>query len=152
EPINDNEQEYLNEMQLANDRAEDAAIIDIIAQALSAIPTFSFKLPVPKPESFSVGAANLAAIAHAIGRSYSYLITSHTHSAARASTLGAHKRREEEWALQAELARRELIQLDRQIAAAELRVAIVEKDLAAHDLQIENARSVDELLRNKFAN
>ena len=54
--------------------------------------------------------------------------------------------------LQEELAAKELDQIDKQIAAAEIRRAIAEQELENHELQIENAKAVDEFLRDKYTN
>jgi hypothetical protein len=69
---------------------------------------------------------------------------------AMAVTMGSYTRRWDDWKLQENLAAKELEQIDAQIAAAKLRLAIAEKELANQDLQIDNARSVDDYLRSKF--
>lgn len=61
-------------------------------------------------------------------------------------------RRQEEWDHQANLATIEVKQIDQQLAAAEIRLAIAEQELKNHDQQIENARDVDRFLRDKFTN
>jgi hypothetical protein len=66
--------------------------------------------------------------------------------------LGEFNRRRDDWALQARLATIELKQIDRQLAAAQIRLAISEEELRNHDQQIENARDVDQFLRDKFTN
>jgi hypothetical protein len=66
------------------------------------------------------------------------------------ATMGGHERRAEEWSLQENLASRELAQIDQQIAAAELRVQIAERELANHDRQTENAQAVERFLTSKF--
>jgi peptidoglycan hydrolase-like protein with peptidoglycan-binding domain len=65
---------------------------------------------------------------------------------------GSYKRRQEEWDLQAELATKEIEQIDKQIAAAQIRLAITEKDLENHKLQIENSKSEEEYLKTKYTN
>jgi hypothetical protein len=45
-----------------------------------------------------------------------------------------------------------LQQLDKQIAAAEIRLAITERDLENHDLQIEQSHEVDDFLNSKYTN
>jgi hypothetical protein len=72
--------------------------------------------------------------------------------AALASTQGSYVRRQEEWYYQVRLADRELEQIEKQIAAAEIRKAITERDLENHELQIENAQKTDAFLREKFTN
>jgi hypothetical protein len=61
-------------------------------------------------------------------------------------------RRQDEWIHQANLATIELKQIDQQIAAAEIRLAIAEQELRNHDQQIDNAREVDQSLHSKFTN
>lgn len=62
------------------------------------------------------------------------------------------QRRKDEWDHQANLATIELKQLEQQMAAAGIRLAIAERELRNHDLQTDNAREVDEFLRTKFTN
>jgi hypothetical protein len=69
-----------------------------------------------------------------------------------ASTKATFERRSDEWAFQKRLAERELEQLDRQIASAELRIAIAEKDFDNHLLQIENSKAIDEFMHSKYTN
>jgi hypothetical protein len=72
--------------------------------------------------------------------------------AAKDAILGSYERRRDEWAFQSNLAARELEQIDQQIAAAALRVAVARQDLATHERQTEQAEAVDELLRDKYSN
>ncbi len=67
-------------------------------------------------------------------------------------TLGGFHRRWDDWKLQERLTSKELEHIDKQIAAAEIRVAITEKELANHDKQIDNAAGVEDFLRNKYTN
>jgi hypothetical protein len=69
-----------------------------------------------------------------------------------ASQKGGYKRRQEEWDLQIELATKESEQIDKQLAAAKIRLAIAEKDLDNHKLQIKNAKSEEEYLKRKYTN
>jgi hypothetical protein len=68
------------------------------------------------------------------------------------ATIAGYKRRQDDWDHQAELATKELEQVKQQILAAEARVAIAEKDLENHDLQIEHTEEVDDFMRDKFTN
>ena len=69
-----------------------------------------------------------------------------------AATQGGYRRRMDDWSFQAQQARQELQAVDRQIAAAEIRVAIAERELANLDLQIEQASMEHEYLRTKYTN
>jgi hypothetical protein len=61
-------------------------------------------------------------------------------------------RREQEWTNQVALADLEIDQVGRQIDAARIRVDLAQRDLAAHDLQTGNARSVQDFMRQRFTN
>jgi hypothetical protein len=69
-----------------------------------------------------------------------------------ATQLGSFERRQDEWTFQAGLADKELIQLGRQLAAAQLRQGIATKDLAAHQQSIDNANETLGFLQTKFTN
>ncbi|WP_437665418.1 neuraminidase-like domain-containing protein [Sorangium sp. So ce1182] len=92
----------------------------------------------------------LGASAEAGAKAASVAISLLREAAAVSATVGGYQRRWDEWKLQEDLAARELAQVDRQIAAAELRVTITEKELEAHDLQAEQAREAQAYLRDKF--
>jgi hypothetical protein len=62
------------------------------------------------------------------------------------------KRRWEEWQDQIKRAQAELKQIDKQIVAAEIRVAIAEQEQANLDLQIEHAKETLEFMKSKFSN
>jgi hypothetical protein len=69
------------------------------------------------------------------------------------STIGGYNRRAEEWNFQTRLAKAELPQVDKQIAAADLRRQIAEQELKNHDTQRENSDIEDEYMRTtKFTN
>ncbi|MCL2799555.1 MAG: neuraminidase-like domain-containing protein [Endomicrobia bacterium] len=75
-----------------------------------------------------------------------------SYEANKASILGGYERRWDDWKLQERLATKELDSIDKQIKAAEFRKEIAEKDLANHELQIENAKKTDEAMRSKYTN
>lgn len=72
--------------------------------------------------------------------------------ASLSSTLASYARRQEEWDFQKDLAAKEIEQIDKSIAAAELRIAIAEKELENHVLQIEHAKATDAFMRSKYTN
>src|SRR5262249_59715649 len=69
-----------------------------------------------------------------------------------AQVLAGYQRRFDDWQFQASLAAIELKQADKSIAAAELRLAMAQKDLDNQDLQVDNAQATDDFLRAKFTN
>ncbi|CUQ67091.1 Tc toxin subunit A-related protein [Candidatus Nitrospira inopinata] len=100
----------------------------------------------------SFGGNNFGSALQAAAGVVNMLATHYAHDANMASIQGAHERRWAEWKLNEELASKELDQIDKQIAAAEIRLAIAKKDLENHDKQIENAKEVDAFMREKFTN
>jgi Tc toxin complex TcA C-terminal TcB-binding domain/Neuraminidase-like domain len=66
------------------------------------------------------------------------------------ATLAGYQRRAEDWKLQERLAQKEIVQMQKQIVGAQIRVAIAEADLAHHERQIEQTQEVDAYLRDKF--
>lgn len=83
----------------------------------------------------------LESIAHALDK-----------AAAICSTVAGYERRQDEWDHQLELTVKELQQIDVQIASAQLRITMAEKERDNQVLQIENAQAVDELMRSKYTN
>lgn len=69
-----------------------------------------------------------------------------------ATTVAGYARRADEWDFQKRLAEKELPQIDKQIATADLRREVADQELKSHDVQIENADKEDEYLRTKFTN
>ena len=100
----------------------------------------------------SFGGSHIGPALQAISAEYQRLATKSTSEAAKASKLGAFFRREQEWVLQANLAAKEIMQMDKQIMAAEIRVQIADKELLNHEQQISHAQKIEEFLKNKYTN
>lgn len=86
-------------------------------------------------------ALTLSAISHALEK-----------GASIASTIAGYERRQDDWDFQKDLAVKEIEQIDKSISAGELRIAIAEKELENHTLQIENAKATDAFMRSKYTN
>jgi len=69
-----------------------------------------------------------------------------------ANILGTYQRRADDWQFQTKTAELELKQIDKQLIAAQIRLAIAEKDLSNHEVQIEQSQKVEDYLRSKFTN
>lgn len=87
----------------------------------------------------------------AFSRSLAMLAGATTATGALAAAMGGFLRRSEDWSLQASLAQGEMDQIDAQIVAGQVRLAIAQHELENHDLQVTNARSVDDFLKSKFS-
>jgi hypothetical protein len=75
-----------------------------------------------------------------------------SYSASMSSLTGGYERRRDDWELQAELATQELAQIDQQIIAAEIRLAMAEQEQSNHEQQIAQSEEAQAALRDKFTN
>jgi hypothetical protein len=100
--------------------------------------------------SVSFGGSNLAssteARVHGIETVANYL----TYQSWSAGKMGGYFRRQQEWSLQNNLAAGEIMQVDQQTLAAQLRVKIAQDDLSTHTQQVANAQKVKDYLTSKF--
>jgi hypothetical protein len=67
-------------------------------------------------------------------------------------TIGGYERRMRDWVFQKDSSDFEIRQLDKQITASQIRIAITEKELENQKLQFENANSIDAFMRTKYTN
>lgn len=157
--INANEQLHMDSLGTAHTFNQIAQVISMAASIAHGVPQFDVGTAPggidggPRPIVKVVyGGNHVGSSLQAIASLNNFIAAQHTHDATMASIKGGYDRRWEEWKLQEKLANKELTQIDKQIVAAEIRVAIAERELENHDLQIENARQVDDYMRNKFTN
>jgi len=68
------------------------------------------------------------------------------------STMAGYGRRLDDWKLQASVTQREIKQLESQILAAEIRVAVAEHERDVVERQITQSREADSFMRGKFTN
>jgi hypothetical protein len=155
ERINANEQLNLDKLEEAQDFQLAAQIAQTIGAVLALIPDFAVggdgwaSAPVIHA---TFGGSSLAKEAQAAASALNILGAVASFEANRAGTLGGFDRRMDDAKLQARMSRSELAQIDQQIVAAELRKEIAGKDLAAHDLQIENAEKMSAAMLDKYTN
>ncbi len=130
-------------------------VMDILGGVLAAIPDFDIGAsgfggsPTAKVK---IGGMSFSKAAELSARGL-YQGSNHLDkSASIATTVASYQRRKEDWDFQKDLAIKEIEQLEKSIAAAELRIAIAEKELENHVLQIENAKATDEFMHSKYTN
>ena len=127
--------------------------MQIGAQSLA---SFLYSAPNVTIGPFSFGATDggsnlgdsLAVVAGSFGQQANLFNTIGT----MANLLGSYRRRQDDWTFQTQSADLELKQIDKQIAAAQIRLAIVQKELENHDLQIEQSQEADDFLNSKYTN
>ncbi|MCC6552303.1 MAG: hypothetical protein IT372_04675, partial [Polyangiaceae bacterium] len=139
----------------------DAAIGQAIIEGTMAGAAASYPVPTvtmgttgwtadPVLVSTTVDGSKIGASAEAGAKAASIAISLLREAASVSATVGGYQRRRDDWKREEKVAAREVEQIDRQIAAAEIRIAIAEKDLENHDLQAEQAREVDDFLKEKL--
>ncbi len=96
------------------------------------------------------GGSNLASAAGAIGKAIEMLAADANYHASQLGILGGYERRQDEWVYQSKLALGEFTQIQQQIVAAQIRMAIAESELNNHETQIANSQEVDDFMRGKF--
>ncbi|MEM8999770.1 MAG: neuraminidase-like domain-containing protein [Bacteroidota bacterium] len=130
-------------------------VMDLLAGVLYIIPDFQLGASGfgGSPHASAKTGGKSAGDAAQRGTSALYNIaTIMDKAAAMTNTMAGYERRNEEWGFQKESADLELVQLDEQIAAAELRIQIAEKELANQELQIENSQEVEDFMTGKYTN
>ncbi len=155
--------EYMNQHEKTAQNLSWAALVfqavalglDTAAAVVHVVPDFEVGAsgfggsPVATAKTGGKSAGDALAEWAEVARGMSGLLSS---EASLSATMGTYRRRSEDWALQKELAKRELLQLERLIAAADIRIAIAEAELEQAEQQIDDLRSVDEFLRTKYTN
>ena len=128
--------------------------IDILGSVLANVPDFTAGVSgLGSPHVVTkTGGSNLSKSAELTARSLYQVSNLLDKYGAVSSTVASYQRRMDDWNLQAALANQEMQQLERAMAAAELRQTLAEKELANHLLQIENAHETEAFLRDKFTN
>lgn len=146
----------VNEISQTNNLHE-AHRYEMVAQGFSVIAAIAHLFPdvkigAPFTMGATYGGTNVGNAARATASIFSMIASQYSFEASMASIMGGHFRRQDEWDLQAELAQRELDQIDKQILAAEIRLNIAELDQANHEKQIAQAEEMDAFLKSKFTN
>ena len=100
----------------------------------------------------SWGGRNIAAAASAIARSFASDASISRDSSARAARKGSLILREQDWVFQQNLTAKEIMQVDKQLLASDIRIAIAEQELKNHNKQIENAQMIEDFLYSKYTN
>lgn len=98
------------------------------------------------------GGQNLGAATSALAKVPAIFSQVYSYESSQAAKMAGYIRREQDWTLQANLAAKEIIQLDKQITSADIRIQVAEKELENHEKQIENAKEVELFLKDKFTN
>jgi hypothetical protein len=135
------ETEQLDRLDEANDLMLASNLARTIAGILHAIPNSV------APVSF--GGLHIGAAADATAGVLQLLSTNLSHQASRLSIVGSFVRRQDDWTLQRNAIAQELSQLDAQLDAADVRVAIAQSELRNQSTLVEQSKAVGDFLQEK---
>lgn len=133
----------VNQWQLAASGISAGASIAYIVPEFSATPWWI---------GAEFGGREVGSFLSALAESLRARATDVSYQGGKAAKLGQYALRAHEWLLQSNQAAREIMQIDQQYLAAELRGRIAEKELSNHRRQVDNAREIEEILRDKYTN
>ncbi|MCI0423055.1 MAG: hypothetical protein L0312_28170, partial [Acidobacteria bacterium] len=147
------EKEELEKNELAHIYRAISSAHEALSGAAHFFPTASIEgEPFGIGTTLSWGGSNVGSAISAVGRSWQMISDQYAYQATSAGKFANFIRREQDWTFQAHLAAREIIQIDKQIAAAEIRIQIAHKELEHHRQQIKNAEDVQTFLQDKLTN
>jgi hypothetical protein len=130
-----------------------AQAVRTLAGVMQLIPEFKAGAVAPFPVAVAEwGGRNLGASLEAAAGGLEIGATLSRYAADLTNTLAAYERRHDDWKFQGGQAKLDLGPIDKQIAAAEIRLEITRNELANHEMQIEQSKAVDEYMRTKFTN
>jgi hypothetical protein len=143
------EQQELSQLDLAQQSQVKAGDKDRDASYAHIVPDFNTASMGIGP---TFGGSNVGSFLTALAHSERSRAATAAHHATVASRLGQYAMRGHEHALQSDQAAHEIMQIDKHILVADLRAQIAKKELANHQQQMQNAKEVEETLRDKYTN
>lgn len=127
--------------------------VETIASILHAFPNVSTDVkPIGLGVGFTWGPQFLASAAQAVAKGLQITANELTYASTNAGKKTGFLRQLQERVLQANLTGHEIKQIDKQITAQQIRIQIAGLEIANQQKQIDNAREVEEFLRNKYTN
>lgn len=144
------EAKELTNIYKADIKSQESAKMEFIASFAHYFPDVAAKIPLVGEVIF--GGTGLGMAATAYGSYLKWQGLSYSQNAGLAAKMASYIRRDQEWVFQANQAIREIIQTDKQIIAAEIRLQMAEKELDNHRQQIKNAEAIEDFIKTKFTN
>ena len=123
--------------------------LDLAANILHLIPNLNI---APMGNGTTYGGSNVGSALSSYANYIRMLASMLSFDAGRTGKMAQFAWRSHDWTLQNNLAARELMQIDKQILAAEIRKAIAENELDNHRKQIEESEEVEQFLKDKYTN
>jgi len=143
------EKEELMGLRTSNLRQRFAAEMDILANA-------SYYIPTAKAAFLGIGVEfggrHVGPAVKAIADRFRADSLDYSYQAQRSARQASLAMRAHDWTLQSNLAAKDIMQINKQILAVQIRKAITQKELNNHRKQIEQSKEVETFLRDKYTN
>ena len=155
EKRSEKERASTNKLSESEKNRKKAGAADVTASIVANVPNFTIAIKAPifsLENGFVFGGSNLASIAQAVSSGFGNKSASSNYEANKLSTDAQHERRWDDWKLQERLAKHELQQIEKQIVAAQVRLALAEKERDNYAIQVQQSREVKDFLSSKFSN
>lgn len=124
-----------------------------IGGALSALPQFDTAAkPWGVGGGINIGGAQFSAVTEFANKLQEVYVALKSLDSEKSGFTAEAIRREQQWSIDARLAAREILQIHRQIIGADIRIAMAQRELAAHRQQIKNAEEIEDFVQNRFTN
>lgn len=133
---------------------EAAVVNDLTASILAWVPDFQVGIQgigATPTATATTGGSGYSTASGMAGSALRGIAGGLSAAAAISQTIGSFQRRADDWQFQKGLADLELEQINQQIAAANIRIQIADQELDNQDLQITNAREIDDYFHSKFS-
>ncbi len=108
--------------------------------------------PIPMAVVGLPGGGKIASSLHKLSGGFDIAASILNTAASITGTVASYQRRWNDWKLQEKLAKSEIKQLEKQIVASEVRLAITEKELVNFEQQMEQAVKYHEFMTDKYTN
>jgi|CXWL01.1.fsa_nt_gi protocatechuate 3,4-dioxygenase beta subunit len=128
----------------SNFRTE-AGLAQTVASILTIIPD------VGAPTSMKFGGSQLGAAGRAVAEGLNALAAFNEMGASMAGMESSNRRRDQDWKHQVETAKRDILQIEKQITAAEIRRDIASHSLEVHEKTIDQSEELFDFLGTKFS-
>jgi peptidoglycan hydrolase-like protein with peptidoglycan-binding domain len=138
----------------ASHSARDWQVIAATTETLASLSHFVPKLEWPIGPGFTMafGGEHVGPALSAIARYQTTLGSEDAYDASHAGKMGSYKRRQQDYAHQANLAAREIMAVDRQITAAGIRATVAGLERERLETEIAQAELVEQHFRSKYTN
>ncbi|MCC9074418.1 hypothetical protein LNQ49_22755 [Flavobacterium sp. F-65] len=147
------EKEDMDKASAAADWQTGIGIVETLASVFHALPTINgHGTPLGVGVAVSWGFPNLANATSAVARGLRIQADHLSYQSSSAGKKGNFKRALQERVMQANSAGYELKQIDKQITAQKIRIAIANQEITNQQKMIDNALEIEDFLKNKYTN